>query len=683
MSECQARVIDVRLSNPYIRGMGSPLVLGEPSPCERRLHQRRVDAVQLDITLVCRCSWKTATFSCGSRRSNRFPVWGAVGRYYFRSLSQGFQGDGVSACSPLFSWTTSPYSHLRNMFDETYWQMPPWVSSRSYALGTSSARSILTNACWWTNIVLADASADLWAVLPQRFSLEELTERTKGIGIDLGDTDARGEVHKFLKTLCDDGFLCLTNGANPQPDHGADRSQSAINNTWNMTSVEVDFNDWLTGQNILPSAFIELTYRCNQRCVHCFNPGAAHCPNEHPSRGTDELTTKELSILLEELASMGVYTVTFSGGEASQRSDLLEILERAKHLGFSFNLFTNGQMSAKLVEDICLLWPRTVGVSLYSVVPDIHDATTGVPGSFHQTLHALRMLCDAGIRATIKSPLMRHTVFGYKRLLALADELNALPQFDLHISASVDGDTACTVHQLLDEEVLSLVMRDPRAAMYVGLDVPNVGRRQRPVNQRVCGAGKFSLSISPDGTIYPCNSLPLPVGNIRNGGLRRVWDESAALRSWNSVVLSDFDECGMYAYCAYCNHCPGMAMMECGNMFASHKTCCTTARVRMKISEDLRKGIDPLQNRPSSENGAFGHSQEVHLPTVNNGVANPRPANDPRKLSTAEFIRNVERIHSQGNGCRKSIQPEPDSPAVENTSVGDLEQSSRFHEFGR
>ena len=95
-------VIDARQIVPYAKGVGSPLVLGEPSPCKRRLHQRRVDAVQLDITLVCRCSWKTATFSCGSRRSNRFPVWGAVGRYYFRSLSQGFQGDGVSACSPLF-----------------------------------------------------------------------------------------------------------------------------------------------------------------------------------------------------------------------------------------------------------------------------------------------------------------------------------------------------------------------------------------------------------------------------------------------------------------------------------------------------------------------------------------------------------------------------------------------------
>lgn len=561
------------------------------------------------------------------------------------------------------------------MLDKSLWQIPPWVSSRSYALGTPSARSILTNARWWTNIVLADTSADLWAALPQRFSLEELAERTKGIGIDLGDADTRSEVQTFLKTLYDDGLVCLTNGYNPQPDHRADRGQSGIDKTWNITSVEMDFNDWLADQNILPSAFIELTYRCNQRCVHCFNPGAAHCPNE--------LTTEELSILLEELAAMGVYTVTFSGGEASQRSDLLEILERAKHLGFSFNLFTNGQMSDKLVENICGLWPRTVGVSLYSAIPEIHDATTGVPGSFHRTLHALRMFCNAGIRATIKCPLMRHTVPGYKRLLALCGELNALPQFDLHISAGMDGNTACTIHQLLDEELLSLVMRDPHIAMYVGLDLPNVGRQQKPVDGRVCGAGKYTLSISPDGTVYPCNSLPLPLGNIRNGGLRGIRNGSAVLRSWNSVVLSDFDECGMYAYCAYCNHCPGMAMAECGSVFAPHSTCCTTARIRMKISRALQNGLDPLQHRPSLVNSSFGYSQDICLPAINGASCDPKRAHDPQHIPTEQFVRHLERIHSQGNEYRNDIRSEPNSPAAEGVSVADLDRNERFREFGR
>ena len=73
------------------------------------------------------------------------------------------------------------------------WEIPSWVSSRSYTLGTPSARSILTNARWWTNIVLAEASADFWATLPQRFSLADLADRLRPLGIDLEDGEASGK----------------------------------------------------------------------------------------------------------------------------------------------------------------------------------------------------------------------------------------------------------------------------------------------------------------------------------------------------------------------------------------------------------------------------------------------------------------------------------------------------------
>ena len=39
--------------------------------------------------------------------------------------------------------------------------------------------------------------------------------------------------------------------------------------------------------------------------------------------------------------------------------------------------------------------------------------------------------------------------------------------------------------------------------MYVGLDVSNAGRGQKAVDGRACGAGMYSLSIAPDGTVYP------------------------------------------------------------------------------------------------------------------------------------------------------------------------------------
>ena len=325
------------------------------------------------------------------------------------------------------------------------WEIPPWVSSRSYALGTPLARSIVTNARWWSNIVLDGTSAELWAALPRRFCFEDLTERLQSVGMDVWDADTRSEVRGFLETLRGEGLLIITGSENPQPNHAA-QNEGMGGGIRQLTSVEMDFNDWMLKQGKLSSAFVELTYRCNQRCVHCFNPGAAHAPNEQPDRNTDELTTKEMLILLADLADLGVYTLTFSGGEVSLRDDLFDILQETKRLGFSFNLFTNGQTSQQCLEQICSLWPRTLGVSIYSANPKTHDATTGINGSFSRAVKTLRTASAAGIRTTVKCPLMRHTVAGYKLLLDLCDQLNALPQFDLHISAGMDGNRSGTIH---------------------------------------------------------------------------------------------------------------------------------------------------------------------------------------------------------------------------------------------
>ena len=486
----------------------------------------------------------------------------------------------------------------------------------------------------------------------------------------------------FLDTLHSEGILRLTGGNNPQPDHGGDRGQSAVNKTWNLTSVEVDFNDWLSGRGLLPSAFIELTYRCNQRCVHCFNPGAAHDPTEHACRETDELTTQELCGLLADLADMGVYTLTFSGGEVSLRNDLLEVLQEAKRLGFSFNVFTNGQISEQRLERICSLWPRTLGVSIYSADPRTHDGTTGMPGSFVRSVKTIRTVSAAGIRTTVKCPLMRHSVAGYKRVLDLCDELNALPQFDLHICAGTDGNRTSTAHQITDTETLALVMRDPRIALYVGLDMPDAGRGNKPIDGQVCGAGKYSLSIAPDGIVYPCNSLPLCLGNIRSSPIREIWKNSVVLRHWNSVVLADFDECGLYARCSYCNFCPGMAMSEGQSVFAPHRTCCLTAGVRKEVSEDLQAGHDPLERWAEEHRGRFGYDSATCLPCADPNGAWNDVCVDPREKPVEAFIQLAERIHLEGNQRRLATRPEVGSPEVAHLHRSELGKEG-FAEFGR
>ncbi len=66
------------------------------------------------------------------------------------------------------------------------------------------------------------------------------------------------------------------------------------------------------------SVQIDLTYRCNERCVHCYL--------DHDDHG--EMSTSEIKNLLDELASAGVFFLTLSGGEILLRKDFFEMQPR-------------------------------------------------------------------------------------------------------------------------------------------------------------------------------------------------------------------------------------------------------------------------------------------------------------------------------------------------------------------
>jgi MoaA/NifB/PqqE/SkfB family radical SAM enzyme len=94
------------------------------------------------------------------------------------------------------------------------------------------------------------------------------------------------------------------------------------------------------------SVQLDLTYRCNERCVHCYL--------DHDDHG--EMTTTEIKDLLDQLAAAGVFFLILSGGEIFLRKDLFEIVEHARKLLFSVKLKTNAvlirEAKARRIADL-------------------------------------------------------------------------------------------------------------------------------------------------------------------------------------------------------------------------------------------------------------------------------------------------------------------------------------------
>jgi MoaA/NifB/PqqE/SkfB family radical SAM enzyme len=129
------------------------------------------------------------------------------------------------------------------------------------------------------------------------------------------------------------------------------------------------------------SAHLDLTYRCNESCVHCYL--------DHRSAGS-EMSTSDIRSVLRDLASAGSFFLLLSGGEPFLRADALDIVEYARTLSFHVLLKTNATMiGAAHAWRMAARGVHQVDVSVYSTRPAIHDKITGLPGSLRLTLQGI------------------------------------------------------------------------------------------------------------------------------------------------------------------------------------------------------------------------------------------------------------------------------------------------------
>jgi MoaA/NifB/PqqE/SkfB family radical SAM enzyme len=199
------------------------------------------------------------------------------------------------------------------------------------------------------------------------------------------------------------------------------------------------------------SVHVDLTMRCNERCVHCYRV----IEDRH------ELTTAEVTALLADLARAGTLYLTFSGGEIFLRPDLFALIAEAKRLRFDVRLKSNALLiTAARARRLRELGVRQVDVSIYSADPAVHDAVTAIPGSLQRSLAAIEHLRAAGVGVKLNCPLMKSTVGGYREVRALAERLGVACGIDPMITARNDGDVS-TVRLRIGRADLQRVLRDP------------------------------------------------------------------------------------------------------------------------------------------------------------------------------------------------------------------------------
>lgn len=338
-------------------------------------------------------------------------------------------------------------------------------------------------------------------------------------------------------------------------------------------SLLEEMNQKATAAGIPLSAHLDITWKCNERCVHCYL--------DH--EGKDEMSTEEIKDVIRQLEECGTFFLSISGGEPLLRRDCFEILEYARKLRFNVKLKTNAVMiGAKEAARLKRLGIEQVQISIYSDRPEVHDAITKLPGSLRRSLQAIEYLKAEGVKVSISNVLMKQNANNGKAVLKLAKDLGVEFHIDPTITPMINGDRSILNLGISKEELEEVF----RTEEFIG----NVGEFCAPISTvdedvlegHSCSAGHTLAYISPSGDVFPCVQFPMPCGNVREKTFRDIWFRSEQLTELRTIRVKDLPTCSGCGHAAYCTRCPGLAYME-GNMRGPSSADCAKSEARTGI----------------------------------------------------------------------------------------------------
>ena len=276
-------------------------------------------------------------------------------------------------------------------------------------------------------------------------------------------------------------------------------------------------------------------WHCNQKCLHCYAAG-------QPMGETPELSTEQWKTALELLRRANIPQVTFTGGEPTLRSDLVELVRAAEW--FVTRLNTNGRL---LTPELCAgLYDASldsVQVTLYSAEGNIHNQLVGVNG-FNDTVQGIRHAVEAGLIVSVNTPLCSLNTH-YADTLRFAHSLGVryATCSGLIPSGSACGQESRATALAADE--LTDILRqavDTARELGIELDFTSPGWLDEETLRELglslipsCGACLSNMAVTPDGKVVPCQSWlsDAPLGDLLHDEWADIWDSPrcAAIRA--------------------------------------------------------------------------------------------------------------------------------------------------------
>ncbi len=277
---------------------------------------------------------------------------------------------------------------------------------------------------------------------------------------------------------------------------------------------------------------IEITKRCNLSCVHC---------SAQSNANGKEMSFKEIKIILDKAASLGLENVGFTGGEPLIRKDkLMQLLDYCKQvLDLKTHLHTNGTLLTSKDASLLAELADETSITILGALAQTHDDITSVKGSLKATEKGLKAILSkhGDVRiylVPMKSNYKETTQIiekayqmgcGKFRLLSLSPTGRAEESFD-DISLNLKERRWLSTELMVIGERLDIDI-DIDVGFCTRQDYPQLGELH---GHQSCLSAENRIHMDAFGDVFPCTASSglqaFSGGNIRTHDLADLWKTS-------------------------------------------------------------------------------------------------------------------------------------------------------------
>lgn len=319
-------------------------------------------------------------------------------------------------------------------------------------------------------------------------------------------------------------------------------------------------------RNILLDLDLELSRRCNLRCLYCYAASGKALPNE--------MSLDQIKTVINQAQDMGAQTICIvGGGEPLLHKDIFKIIDHVNRLHMKPLMVTNGTLISKDVAKELFVKSVSLVVKLNSFNEGIQDFLAGRKGTYKRIIRGLNNLLKVGYghapvpNLAVESVVCKQNYDCMEGIWRWARARNITPYIEL---LTIQG--AAKYHDI------AISSEQARALFYRLLDVdrqeygyswaPNP-----PIAGYNCDRHYYSCYITSQGYVQPCAGIEVYTGNIKHQPLNDIILNSPIFGLLRNIDQNIKGACSECQHSNQCYGCRGSAYFEFGDFLASDPTC--------------------------------------------------------------------------------------------------------------